>query len=181
MNSNNYPEFDNYEYVGNLEDFNKPEQVVDNSFSSKFKKFFAKVEKEVKNAAEKVKDKINKLQISDKITTSSKKFIVVVKDAEGFIIMKTQPVIDKISEKGKIGYEKISAKTKEVYKSLTSKFFKKENPTEKLLEETQQNSNYYELKSNNNQNQIDETNSLKVLNPEDIKLEENTSSENKLT
>ncbi len=181
LQANNYPEFENYQYVGNLSDFEEQDKKVsENSFSSKFKKFFGKVEKEVKSAAGKIKDKFIKLQLGDKIKTTGKKFIVVMKDAEGFIVMKSQPVVDKISEKSKIGYKKISAKTKEVYKKLTSKIFKKENPTEKLLEETQQNSNYYELKTNH-QNQLEENNAIKFLNEEEKKVEAESSRENKLT
>ena len=103
------------------------------------------------------------------LVPSCTNFIVVVKDAEGFIILNSQPVIDNISNKTKIGFEKISQKTKELYLNLKSKIIKKEE-SEILLEETQLNSNYYELKTDNHQ-----TNNpiSKFINEEHSSKEEN--------
>jgi hypothetical protein len=166
LSFNNYPEFENYMYVGNISE-NKVEK--NEKFTTKFTKFFKKVGKEIKSVAEKVKDKFNEMNFGEKIKNTGNKIIVVVKDAEGFIILNSQPVIDNISNKTKIGFEKISQKTKELYLNLKSKIIKKEEK-EILLEETQLNSNYYELKTDNHQ-----TNNTisKFINEEHSSKEEN--------
>jgi hypothetical protein len=169
---NYFPEFDNYQMMG--ENVIIEENEVENknkSFISKVELFFKKMGKNVKKAAKDVGDKFKELDIGDKLKASGKKAYFVMKKAGGFVIMKSKPIMEKISEKTKQGASTLSKKTKELITDIKLKIKGDESKGEVPT------SDYYELKSHNANDRILNYIDEKETNNE-IKLEKEESDKN---
>jgi hypothetical protein len=153
---NHYPEFDNYQFIG-LNEHSQPKE--EKTFLTRVKDVFKTFGKNVDIVVDKMKEKFIQWEVSDKIKSTSKQFVVVLKDAGGFIILKSKPVVERIKDKTVSGFETltektkegmtiIANKTKEVYSDIKSKYIT--NPEEKTyidVRSLDNHSNYYELKT----------------------------------
>lgn len=167
LDINYFPEFENYQLMKEYEEPQENENLEEKKFIDKVGFFLKKVGKNVKKATEKITDKIKELELGEKLKTTGSKAYVVMKKAGGFVVMKTKPVVEKISEKTKEGFDKLTEKTKEgaeivskktneLFKNIKSKIRGKEEETNEIVPVIGEIpvSDYYELNNKPTNNNI---------------------------
>jgi hypothetical protein len=142
-----YPEFENNNYVlmgeSNLEmnDIKLEEIQNENQnsdFKSKMSNLLKKVGLELEKKAKVVSNKFKEMEIGEKFKTTGQKAFIVFKKAGKFVVKKSQPMYEKISEKSKEGASSLSKKSKELYSEIKLKFSEKKTQDMPV-------SDYYEL------------------------------------
>jgi hypothetical protein len=144
---NRFPEFENNNYIlmgeNNAIDINEInlEEINENqNISSKLTSIFKKVGKEIEKKARIVSNKFKEMEIGDKFKAAGQKSFIVMQRAGKFVVKKSKPMYEKISEKTKEGASSLTKKSKEIYSELKTKLTGKET-----LKGEMPVSDYYEL------------------------------------
>jgi hypothetical protein len=120
---NPYPEFENYQLMKS----EHPEIKIEENKSEK-KGFFAKANafwdktvSKINETTAKISEKFDNSDVGIKIKKTGDKAFKVVKHGANYVVVKSQPTVDKIKEKTKPTIDKIKEKTKPTYDKIVEK------------------------------------------------------------
>ncbi len=168
-----YPEFEDYKLMSEYS--NSTEEPKKNRIFEKVGTFLDKLGQGVKDLKDKVGEKMKEYEIGEKLKNTGNQAFVVLKNAGGYVVMKSKPVVEKFSETTKEGYGSLKEKTKKLYNEIRDKITGK--PSEQSTSEKGEIpiSNYYELNCNKTINDFIENRDQDYIEKQTVNNEEEIS------